>query len=174
MFNCPHTGVALAALIKLRANSTIAPSDRTVVISTAHGLKFTHSKVGLPSFSPLIGKGHPMAAQVADLLFRSVGATISCWRDAEMQSLVSYGCTIYGWFWHQQQVDLRASASGSITRCSSESVIQRELTAMQVAYHSREIKDMESRYANPPVAVAEKMGSVQDAIRKKFPQMKWK
>jgi hypothetical protein len=45
---------------------------------------------------------------------------------------------------------------------------------MQVAYHSREIKDMESSYANPPVAVAEKMGSVQDAIRKKFPQMKWK
>jgi threonine synthase len=87
MFNCPHTGVALAALIKLRANSTIAPSDRTVVVSTAHGLKFTHSKV---------------------------------------------------------------------------------------AYHSKEIKGMESRYANPPVPVAEKIGSVQDAIRKKFPQMKWK
>ena len=47
MFNCPHTGVALAALIKLRANGTIAPSDRTVVVSTAHGLKFTHSKVSL-------------------------------------------------------------------------------------------------------------------------------
>lgn len=45
MFNCPHTGVALAALIKLREEGTIAPSDRTVVVSTAHGLKFTHSKV---------------------------------------------------------------------------------------------------------------------------------
>jgi len=45
MFNCPHTGVALAALKKLRENGTIAPSDRTVVISTAHGLKFTQSKV---------------------------------------------------------------------------------------------------------------------------------
>lgn len=45
MFNCPHTGVALAALIKLREDETIAPSDRTVVVSTAHGLKFTHSKV---------------------------------------------------------------------------------------------------------------------------------
>ena len=45
MFNCPHTGVALAALIKLRENGTIAPSDRTVVVSTAHGLKFTGSKV---------------------------------------------------------------------------------------------------------------------------------
>jgi len=45
MFNCPHTGVALAALIKLREAGTIAPSDRTVVISTAHGLKFTDSKI---------------------------------------------------------------------------------------------------------------------------------
>jgi len=45
MFNCPHTGVALAALMKLRENGTIAPSDRTVVVSTAHGLKFTNSKI---------------------------------------------------------------------------------------------------------------------------------
>ena len=45
MFNCPHTGVALAALTKLREQQVIAPSDRTVVVSTAHGLKFTQSKV---------------------------------------------------------------------------------------------------------------------------------
>ncbi len=45
MFNCPHTGVALAALIKLRERGVIAPGDRTVVVSTAHGLKFTQSKV---------------------------------------------------------------------------------------------------------------------------------
>ena len=45
MFNCPHTGVALAALMKLRENGTIAASDRTVVVSTAHGLKFAQSKV---------------------------------------------------------------------------------------------------------------------------------
>lgn len=45
MFNCPHTGVALAALSKLRERQVIAPSDRTVVVSTAHGLKFTQSKV---------------------------------------------------------------------------------------------------------------------------------
>jgi len=45
MFNCPHTGVALAALIKLRESNVIGPNDRTVVISTAHGLKFTDSKV---------------------------------------------------------------------------------------------------------------------------------
>ena len=45
MFNCPHTGVALAALIKLRERGVIAPSDRTVVVSTANGLKFANSKV---------------------------------------------------------------------------------------------------------------------------------
>ncbi|KAJ7979287.1 Threonine synthase, chloroplastic [Quillaja saponaria] len=44
MFICPHTGVALTALIKLRNSGVIGPSDRTVVISTAHGLKFTQSK----------------------------------------------------------------------------------------------------------------------------------
>ncbi|MEZ4266008.1 MAG: threonine synthase [Myxococcota bacterium] len=44
MFCCPHTGVALAALIKLRENGTIGPKDRTVVVSTAHGLKFADTK----------------------------------------------------------------------------------------------------------------------------------
>ncbi|KDD75510.1 pyridoxal-phosphate dependent enzyme [Helicosporidium sp. ATCC 50920] len=44
MFNCPHTGVALAALEKLRAAGTIAPGDRTVIVSTAHGLKFAQTK----------------------------------------------------------------------------------------------------------------------------------
>jgi threonine synthase len=45
MFNCPHTGVALAALIKLLASGKIDKSERVVVISTAHGLKFTDFKV---------------------------------------------------------------------------------------------------------------------------------
>ena len=46
MFTCPHTGVALAVLKKLVQNGTISKEDRTVVISTAHGLKFTNFKVG--------------------------------------------------------------------------------------------------------------------------------
>jgi threonine synthase len=46
MFNCPHTGVALAALIKLRASGAIGADERVVVISTAHGLKFSEFKVG--------------------------------------------------------------------------------------------------------------------------------
>ena len=45
MFNCPHTGVALAALIKLINAGKIDKSERVVVISTAHGLKFVESKV---------------------------------------------------------------------------------------------------------------------------------
>jgi hypothetical protein len=50
MFNCPHTGVALAALIKLRQRNVIGANDRTVVVSTAHGLKFTQSKVRQPLY----------------------------------------------------------------------------------------------------------------------------
>ncbi|WCJ58518.1 threonine synthase [Fontisphaera persica] len=45
MFNCPHTGVALAALIKLVRRGVIQKQHRVVVISTAHGLKFTDFKV---------------------------------------------------------------------------------------------------------------------------------
>ena len=44
MYNCPHTGVALAALEKLARAGTIGRDERVVVISTAHGLKFTEFK----------------------------------------------------------------------------------------------------------------------------------
>jgi threonine synthase len=46
MYACPHTGVALAVLIKLLNNQVISKTDKTVVISTAHGLKFSEFKVG--------------------------------------------------------------------------------------------------------------------------------
>jgi len=45
LFNCPHTGVALAALEKLLARGVIQKQERVVVIATAHGLKFTDFKV---------------------------------------------------------------------------------------------------------------------------------
>ncbi|CAM6054115.1 unnamed protein product [Sphagnum tenellum] len=45
MFTCPCTRVALTALQKLRDQGVIGPNDRTVVLSMAHGLKFTQSKV---------------------------------------------------------------------------------------------------------------------------------
>ncbi len=44
-YACPHTGVALAALIKLIDRGVIRRSDRVVVVSTAHGLKFSGFKV---------------------------------------------------------------------------------------------------------------------------------
>ena len=44
MYNCPHTAVALAAVEKLVRAKTIAPDERVVVVSTAHGLKFTEFK----------------------------------------------------------------------------------------------------------------------------------
>ena len=46
MYCCPHTGVALAVLFKLVERGEVHSSDRVVVISTAHGLKFTSFKVG--------------------------------------------------------------------------------------------------------------------------------
>ena len=45
MFNCPHTGVALAVLLKLLKTGKIDKKERVVVISTAHGLKFVEMKV---------------------------------------------------------------------------------------------------------------------------------
>src|SRR5215472_9553151 len=45
MFSDPHTGVALAALEKLVRRGEIKPHQRTVVISTANGLKFADFKV---------------------------------------------------------------------------------------------------------------------------------
>ncbi len=45
MFNCPHTGVALAVLRKLLHAGKIDRAERVVVISTAHGLKFVEFKV---------------------------------------------------------------------------------------------------------------------------------
>jgi threonine synthase len=45
MFNCPHTGVALAALRKLVERKVIRSHERVVVISTANGLKFADQKI---------------------------------------------------------------------------------------------------------------------------------
>lgn len=44
MYSCPHTGVALAVLFRLIKRGDIQKTDRAVVISTAHGLKFTDFK----------------------------------------------------------------------------------------------------------------------------------
>ncbi|MDA3900911.1 MAG: threonine synthase [Spirochaetes bacterium] len=46
MYTCPHTGVALAVFMKLAQSGAIASDERVVVVSTAHGLKFSEFKVG--------------------------------------------------------------------------------------------------------------------------------
>jgi threonine synthase len=45
LFCCPQTGVALAVLERLKSQKVILPEQRVVVISTAHGLKFSQFKV---------------------------------------------------------------------------------------------------------------------------------
>jgi threonine synthase len=45
LYTCPHTGVALACLFKLRERGLVEPSHRVVVVSTANGLKFTEFKL---------------------------------------------------------------------------------------------------------------------------------
>jgi threonine synthase len=53
MYNCPHTGVALAAVLKLTGRGDIRRRDRVVVLSTANGLKFTDFKVATAGSVPL-------------------------------------------------------------------------------------------------------------------------
>ena len=52
LFNCPHTGVALAVLIKMVERKQIRPDERVIVISTASGLKFPDFKVAYHDVIP--------------------------------------------------------------------------------------------------------------------------
>ena len=52
LFNCPHTGVALAVLIKMVERKQILPDHRVIVISTATGLKFPDFKVAYHNVAP--------------------------------------------------------------------------------------------------------------------------
>ena len=52
LFNCPHTGVALAVLIKMIERKQIQKDDRVIVISTANGLKFPNFKVAYHNIVP--------------------------------------------------------------------------------------------------------------------------
>jgi threonine synthase len=57
LFNCPHTGVALAAMLKFIERGEIRKGQRVVVVSTAHGLKFGDAKAKyhtntLPGITP--------------------------------------------------------------------------------------------------------------------------
>ena len=45
LFNCPHTGVAIAVLLKMVERKQIDRDDRVIVVSTANGLKFPEFKI---------------------------------------------------------------------------------------------------------------------------------
>lgn len=81
LFCCPHTGVALAVLFKLIEQKRLDPKARTVVISTAHGLKFTDFKLKyhenkIPGVKPLYQNlPIPVAAdfrKVRDIIYREI------------------------------------------------------------------------------------------------------
>ncbi|MEN6369052.1 MAG: threonine synthase, partial [Thermotogota bacterium] len=57
-YACPQTGVALACLEKLVAKRTVGAGESAVVVSTAHGLKFTAFKAGGPE-EGVPGNGTP-------------------------------------------------------------------------------------------------------------------
>jgi len=83
LYNCPHTGVALAALKKWIMQGKVGSRDRVVVISTAHGLKFSRFKQKYHSHE-LEGIKAPFANppievsadydEVRDALFRALEA----------------------------------------------------------------------------------------------------
>jgi len=81
LFNCPHTGVALAVLFKLLDQNRIDPKSRTVVISTAHGLKFSEFKIKYhekrlknvdPKFQNLPVPLPPKFDKVRDEIYRKI------------------------------------------------------------------------------------------------------
>ena len=83
LYNCPHTGVALAALKKLIRRGEVRPDERVVVISTAHGLKFTSFKTRYHTseyadiecrFANPPIEVHATYDAVRDALFRSLDA----------------------------------------------------------------------------------------------------
>jgi threonine synthase len=77
LYCCPHTGVALGALFKLREKGEISKEESVIVVSTAHGLKFSefkslyHEKTleGIsPKYANAIHRLPASASAVADVL----------------------------------------------------------------------------------------------------------
>jgi len=77
LYCCPHTGVALGALFKLREKNSISSEESVVIISTAHGLKFSEFKAGYheqtlsgitPKYANAIRRLPPTVGAVMDAL----------------------------------------------------------------------------------------------------------
>lgn len=85
LFSCPHTGVALAVLIKLLERKEILSHEKVVVISTAHGLKFTEFKINYhenrleevtPRFANLPVEVPPQYEVVRSAIFKKFEQTL--------------------------------------------------------------------------------------------------
>jgi threonine synthase len=85
LFSCPHTGVALAVLIKLVERKEIKSNEKVVVISTAHGLKFPEFKINYhenrleevtPRFANLPVEVSPQYEVVRSAIFRKFEQTL--------------------------------------------------------------------------------------------------
>jgi len=84
LYACPHTGVALAVAAKLARRGVIRPDQRVVVISTAHGLKFSEFKIGYHegTLADVIGRHrNPPVELPADA--GAVKAELDKWLDNE-------------------------------------------------------------------------------------------
>ncbi len=85
LFSCPHTGVALAVLIKLLKRKEIKSNEKVVVISTAHGLKFPEFKINYhenrleevtPRFANLPVEVSPQYEVVRSAIFKKFEQTL--------------------------------------------------------------------------------------------------
>lgn len=83
LYCCPHTGVALGALFQLREKGVISADEEVVVVSTAHGLKFTEFKVGYheknlagiqSQYANPVYQAKPELGAVMDILKREMAA----------------------------------------------------------------------------------------------------
>lgn len=83
LYCCPHTGVALGALFQLREKGIIDKEEEVVVVSTAHGLKFTEFKVGYhektisgiqSKYANPVFKTKPELGSVMDILRKEMAA----------------------------------------------------------------------------------------------------
>jgi threonine synthase len=75
-FCCPHTGVALAGLFQLVEQGIIRSEHSVVVISTAHGLKFTEFKTGYHAdrLSDVAARHHNQPVELSPTLDAAWGA----------------------------------------------------------------------------------------------------
>ncbi len=85
LYTCPQTGTALAVARKLRERGDIKKSDHVVVISTAHGLKFTDFKVGYHE-QTLEGIDTPLANPLIQLSANADAVIDTIERELERRS----------------------------------------------------------------------------------------